>query len=152
MDGLGGFLPEEMVDPVDLVFLEPDVGDLVELLERGQRNAKGFLVDNPGAIGQAMLADRFGELGERQWRHGEVVDALRAAPELLLGLLEDLQKAPGVGGLEPPAGEAQARRELLPRPLGRLRPELLQALSDAFPEVFMRDVAATVADQAPVIG
>jgi hypothetical protein len=74
------------------------------------------------------------------------------APEVLLCLLEHLEKAARVGRVEPAAGEAQARPELLPWSLRRFRTELLQALAGPLLEVLVGGVAAAVAHQAPVLG
>ncbi len=77
---------------------------------------------------------------------------LGSAAKLSLRLLEDFEKAARVGRLEPATGEAEARPEVLPWPLGRLRPELLQAVADSLLEVLVGDLTTAVADQEPVLG
>ena len=77
---------------------------------------------------------------------------LGSTTELVLGLLEDFEKVARVGCLKAATRETQARPELLPWSLGRLRPELLQAVADSFLEVLVGDITAAVTNQAPVLG
>ena len=84
-----------------------------------------------------MFADALREFGERRRRHGQIVHSLGGAAKLFLFLLEDFEEAARVGCLEAATREAEARSEVLPWSLGRLRAELLQADADALLEVLV---------------
>ncbi len=141
-----------MVDPKDLVLVEHLVDDRVEIAETLGGRAERLLVDHPGALGQPVFAQALGDRAEADRRHREVVDELRVAAHVLAGLGEHVEQAARVGPLEAATGEAQPVAELLPRPVGRPRPELGQHVVHVRAEVEVRDVAAAVADQQPVDG
>ena len=97
-----------------------------------------------------MGADGLGQGTEgRRW-DGHVVDELRRPAHLVLGLLDHVEQAAGIGGVESPAGKAQAGPYFVPWTLRRLRAEFLEALPHPLLEVLVGDVAAAVPDQSPV--
>jgi hypothetical protein len=128
------------------------VHDLVESVERLLGRAERLLVDDAGALGQPVLAERPGQLGERDRRHGQVVDELGVAAQRRAGLGQDAEQAAGITGVEAAAGEQHALRERLPGRALRLRPELGQHVMDVGTEVLVPDVAAAVPDQQPLRG
>jgi hypothetical protein len=65
------------------------------------------------------------------------VHPLGSTSKPFLFLLEDFEEAARVGCLEAATREAEARSEVLPWSLGRLRAELLQADADALLEVLV---------------
>ena len=134
---LGGLFSEEVVDPVDLCLLERLVGDAVELGERFQGGAERLLVDHSRALGQMMGADGFCQGAKGCRWDGHVMDELRVPADLLFSLFHDLEQGSGIGAAESATGEAQPSAHLVPGPLRRLRPELFEALTHAFLEVFI---------------
>ena len=149
---LGGLLAQEMVDPVDLLLVQHRVDDPVQGAERLRRRAERLLVDDPGALGQPVLAQGLGHLAEGDRRHGQVVHELRVAAQRLARLGQDVEQAARAVGVEAAAGEEQPLGERLPVGLLRLRAELLERVADVRAEVLVRDVAAAVADQPPLLG
>ena len=148
---LGALLAEEVVDPEDLLLLEHLVHDPVQLPEALRRGAERLLVDHPGAGGQPVLAEALGDLAERDRWDRQVVQEAGVRTEVALAVLDDVEQAAGVVLLEPAAGEPEPARELLPRPVLRLRAELDQRVVHPSPEVLVRDVPAPVADEQPAL-
>ena len=151
MDVLGGLLAQKMVDTVDLRLFEGRISDAVELLERCQRRPERLFVDHAGIRSQPVGTDGLGQRSERRRRDGHVVDQLRPSAHLGLGSLQHVEQRPGVGAVEPTPGETQSGTELVPRPFGGLRSELLQALTHPLLEVLMRHVAPPIAHQPPIL-
>ena len=71
---------------------------------------------------------------------------------LVADLVDDVGQLARVLGGEALAREAQVGPEPLPRPVVGLRPELGERVVHVGGELVVRDVAATVADQPPVVG
>jgi hypothetical protein len=108
---LGGFLAQEMVDPVHLLLIQDRMNDPVEFAEAAGRGAKGLLVDDPGAAGQSVLPQRLGQPAEGDRRDGQVVHQLRAGAERCARLAEHVRQAARAARAEPAAGEEHALRE-----------------------------------------
>jgi hypothetical protein len=147
---LGDFLTEEVIDPVDLRLLEYGVHDDVELAERARRSAERLLVDDARTRGEVVRAECLGQFAERDGRHREVVHE-RVRAELLLRLGDHLDQAAWIARLEAAARETQPRAELRPRTLVGMRAEPGQHVVDMTLEILVRDVAAAVADEPPVL-
>ena len=79
------------------------------------------------------------------------MDELRPPSHFALGLLHDVEKASRIGAVEPSPGEAQPGSDLLPGPLRRFGPELLQALADALLEILMGHIPTPVTHQSPLL-
>jgi hypothetical protein len=108
---LGGFLAQEMVDPVHLLLIKDRMNDPVEFAEAARRGAKRLLVDHPGAVGQSVLPQRLRQPAEGDRRDGQVVHQQRAAAQRCTRLAEHLRQAAGAAGAEPAAGEEHPLRE-----------------------------------------
>ena len=98
-DVLCRFLPEEVVDPVDLVLAEGLVQRCVQRSCRGEVGAERLLHDDPGPVDQAG----FGQGGDddpcRCRRHAQVVQTPGFAAECGLGLGHCLRQTRGTEGL-----------------------------------------------------
>ncbi len=152
MNVLRCFLPEKVIDSIDLWLLEDLVNYAIEVEKRLHRCAEGLFVDHPRPFGKTMGADRFGQRPECRGWNGHVVDQLWLAAQFPSRLLQDIEKTPRIGATEPTAGEAQSRAHLVPRPFRGLGTELLQALAGTFLKVLVGDLAASVRHQTPVFG
>ena len=152
MQVLRRFLAQEVVDPVDLLLGQHGMNDAVKRTEALRRGAERFFVHDASAAGQVVLAERQGELPERDWWHGEVVHELRVPAQRFARHIEDVKQAAGVVGTEPPAGEQQALRKGIPCVRIRLRPELGQYVVYVLAEVLVRDITAAVAHKEPFGG
>ena len=128
------------------------MNDAIELSEGIHGRAEGLLVDHPRPFGQTMGTDRFGQRTEGRGRDGHVVDQLWLTAQFLLRFLHDMEKAPGVGALEPTPGKSQPGAHLVPRPFRGLGPELLQAFAHLFLKVLMGKVTPSVPHQTPLFG
>jgi hypothetical protein len=83
-------------------------------------------------------------------RHREVVDELRVPPSDLRALASTSSRLPGSVLKPPPAKNTRWAKES--HGLLRLRAELGEHVVDVGAEVLVRDVAAAVADQQPLLG
>ena len=150
---LGGFLAQEMVDPVHLLLIQDRMNDPVEFAEAAGRGAKRLLVDDPGAMGQPVPPQRLGQPAEGDRRDGQVVHQLRAARRAMRAPAPSTSgKLPGLSELNPPpAKNTRCANESQSVALG-LGAELGERIVDAGAEVLVRDVAAAVAYQQPLPG
>ena len=88
---LDGFLPEVVVDPVDLGFVERAVGDRVELARRLQVAAERLLDHDARGAGPARqtgLSEPANDVGEEAWLRRKVEDAVAGNPAFGFDLLE----------------------------------------------------------------
>jgi len=79
------------------------------------------------------------------------VDELRVAAQRPAGLRQDAGQAAGIAGAEPAAGEEHPLREGRPARRLRLRAEFGERVVDMGTELRVRDVAATVAHEQPLV-
>jgi hypothetical protein len=98
-----------------------------------------------------VLAERLGQLLERHRRHRQVVHELRVAAQRLARLGQVVQQAAGTVAGEAAAGEEHPLGEGLPFLLGRPLGELGERVTHVLAEVLVRDVAAAIADQQPLL-
>ena len=118
---LGALLAQEVVDPEHLLLVEHRVHDLVELAEPLGRGAVGLLVDDPGALGEVVLAERPGVVQEVLGGQREVVHQLGLVAQVLARGGHRVEQLAGVLDGEPAAGEAQPGGEVVPRAVVRRR-------------------------------
>jgi len=78
---LGGLLPQEVVDPVDLLLVEDGVDNPVEFPESITRRAERLLVDHPRTPGQPVLAQGLRQPAKGNRRDGQVVHELRVTAQ-----------------------------------------------------------------------
>ncbi len=147
---LGGFLPEEMVDPVDLLLVQDRVDEPVELAEIIARRAERLLIDHAGTPGEPVLAKGLRKPGKGDGRNGQVVDELRVATQRTAGLANHVEQAAGAVGAEPAAGEEQLFREGGPLPRLRLGTRFGERVADTGTEILVRHVTAAVPHQQPL--
>ena len=138
-------LAEEVVDPIDLLLGQHGVHQAVELAELLGRRAEGLLEHDPGAVGEAVRTQGLRELRERHRRDRQVVHELSVLAQRGPRLVDHLEQAARVVRLEAATGEPQPVGELVETGRVAEHPAHVPA------EVLVRDVAAAVADQNPVL-
>jgi hypothetical protein len=149
---LGGFLSQEMVDPVHLLLVKHRMHDPVKLAETLSRGAERLLVDGAGTSGESMLAHGPRQPGERHRRNGQVVNEPQIPAQRRTGLTKHVEQGAGVIGAEPAAGEEQPPGEGIPELLLQPGAEFCERVVHMSTEVLMGDMAAAVADKQPLPG
>src|SRR6266536_2434727 len=148
---LGGVQAEPVVDPVDGLLREDGVHGGVQLPRAAQVGAERLLDHDPGALGQAGLADPLGDRREQRRRHLEVEQRPPALGEPGgQGLVGGVVGEVAVDVLEQvqhPLGDVPVRVDaVVPQGLGGVAPELLE-LPSALCDADDGDLERTALDQ-----
>jgi len=149
---LGGFLAQEMVDPVHLLLIQHRMDDPVQLAETRPRGTERLLVHHAGPPGEPVLAQRLGQPRESHRRDSQVADELRGTTQRLVGPAQHVEQGAGVVGAEPAAGEEHPLGKGVPFPRLWLGTEFGERVVDVGAEPLVRYIAAAVAHQPPLPG
>ncbi len=143
-------LPQEVIDPIDLLLLHDRQHQFIQFLERLGTGAVGLLVDDSGSLQQLVSGQTLGHRLEGHWRNRQIVDVFGILAQDLVRFLEDVQQRSRIGLVEPAARESQVPGEIRPLVFVDGQPaELVQRGSDPHPEVLVSDVATPITDQQP---
>ena len=124
--------------------------DPVELPESIARRAERLLVDHTGTTGQPGLAKGLRQPAKGDGRNGQVMRELRSPPSEPRALPITSSRLPGLSALNPRRRRTTAPRRR-PAPRFRLGAGFGNRIAHAGTEVLVRNVAAAVADQQPLL-